>query len=90
MENSQVFRPPLIWNVSTDGSKGSSIALHTVVDNLFLKDDKLVVSHIFDAGKTYLPAYLKQDQLQTTIETYLLGKLNLDQFKLEFRARDHK
>lgn len=46
------------WNVATDGSKISNLALNLVTENLFQKGDYLILSHIYSKEKTYLPRYL--------------------------------
>lgn len=82
--------PPLIWNVAMDGSKQSEIVMHLVIENLMRKSDKLIVSHIYDAGKTYLGKHLKYDTLRDMIDAELMGKFNKEQYKLEFEAKDKK
>ena len=82
--------PALVWNIATDGSKGSNIAFTLGVDNLMRAGYKVVVSHVYDSGKTYLPKYLQSSYMREMIEAQLLGKLNPEQFKLEFQAKDKK
>ncbi len=81
---------PIVWNVATDGSKMSLDALNLVTNNLMKSNDKLIVTHIYDKGKSYLSQTMRWDHLKGNIEAELMGKFTMDHFKLEFVEKDPK
>lgn len=50
--------PALTWNVATDGSKNSDDVFTLITENLMKANDKIIVTHIYDSGKSYLPRYM--------------------------------
>jgi hypothetical protein len=49
----------LTFNVATDGAKNSDDVFTLITENLMKPNDKIVVSHIYDSGKSYLPRYMQ-------------------------------
>ena len=60
------------WFVAVDGSVMSEIACDTVMKDLMREEDNLVVGHVEDKAKTYLPMKMKSHYIKTTYETKIL------------------
>ena len=46
------------WNVAIDGSSMSKAAYNQVLDHLMHTNDHLIVSHVYNLKKTYLPKHM--------------------------------
>lgn len=77
------------YNVSTDGSKMSRQCYDQVLDSLMHPADHLVVTHVFDLTKTFLPKNLQHGYIESIMEAELSGRLDENKYNMCFEERDH-
>lgn len=58
--------------VATDGSPASLLAFQVVTESLMHPTDKILVSHIYNKEKAYLPFDMQPDNLKKTYEALTL------------------
>ena len=76
------------WNVAIDGSTMSKAAYNQVLDHLMHTNDHLIVSHVYNLKKTYLPKHMQYKYMQQVLEAEISGRLDAGKFNLCFEERD--
>eukprot|EP00359_Climacostomum_virens_P002160 CAMPEP_0204900716 /NCGR_PEP_ID=MMETSP1397-20131031/2639_1 /ASSEMBLY_ACC=CAM_ASM_000891 /TAXON_ID=49980 /ORGANISM="Climacostomum Climacostomum virens, Strain Stock W-24" /LENGTH=269 /DNA_ID=CAMNT_0052068921 /DNA_START=14 /DNA_END=820 /DNA_ORIENTATION=+ len=79
---------PLRFCIATDGSPISQNAFYMVRDDLMRPNDFIIVMHIFDNSKAYLPPELRSDYIYRSTESQLLPYLNPSKYNLQWVPRD--
>ena len=59
--------------VCVDGSEASHQAYETVVSSLLREIDFLIIAHIYNKEKTYLPFNMKAETIKQTYESLIIG-----------------
>ncbi len=80
--------------VATDGSAGAHLAFETVLSSLMYPSDKLIVTHIFNNEKTYLPfdmqpEALKQKYLSLTLDMGTRCILQWEESNPKISTKEH-
>mmetsp|Transcript_59091 Transcript_59091/g.129757 ORF Transcript_59091/g.129757 Transcript_59091/m.129757 type:complete len:358 (-) Transcript_59091:358-1431(-) len=84
-----VLTKDLRWFLALDGSASSMTGLHYLADHI-LQIDKtayLLVFHVYDEAKTYLPVSCQKDALYTTTDATLTGSVSSKRYRLHWVSK---
>lgn len=72
MQASSASAAPLNYLVAVDGSTAAHLAFQIVMESLIHTNDRLIVAHIYNKDKGYLPFDMQPENLRRTYETHTL------------------
>jgi nucleotide-binding universal stress UspA family protein len=80
--------------VAVDGSEASHTAFEVVTQTLLTPKDQLLVAHVFNKDKTYLPFNMQPDNIRQTYESLISGygahaKLLWEQLDPRLTTKEH-
>eukprot|EP00357_Protocruzia_adherens_P008744 CAMPEP_0114986612 /NCGR_PEP_ID=MMETSP0216-20121206/8524_1 /TAXON_ID=223996 /ORGANISM="Protocruzia adherens, Strain Boccale" /LENGTH=275 /DNA_ID=CAMNT_0002349069 /DNA_START=115 /DNA_END=942 /DNA_ORIENTATION=- len=76
-----------LYLTCTDGSAMGETAIYVTVDGLMSPEDSLVVSHIFDPAKSYLPFNYREGYIRDQVEALLVSRLPKASYSLVWEEK---